>query len=235
MPRQFYAALTTAVIQSRVEIDLRRRHHDVGSVIFLQLGVVFAVLLAFVFSEAWNEYNEAGLAINLEVSAMHGAAMIAATLPPAQANSMLSAEQAYLESVVQREWPIMAQRRSELIETDRSLEALVKQAANLQLSDSGEKDKKASLLQLLGEAHVQRETRIFQANSGIPVALWCVLIALTVLLTVFVAFSAIQYTVIAIAIAASFAAGIVAILVMARLLITRSKALWLCSRQTLTT
>lgn len=100
--RRGLAAITTITVQGRVEIDLRRRHHDVGSVVFLQLGVVFAVLLAFVFSEAWGEYNEAAVAINLEVSAMHGIAMIAATLPPADADSILSTEQAYLESVVNR-------------------------------------------------------------------------------------------------------------------------------------
>lgn len=50
--RRIVAAFSTALIHRRVENDLRRLHHDVGSVVFLQLGVVFAVLLAFVFSEA---------------------------------------------------------------------------------------------------------------------------------------------------------------------------------------
>ncbi|MGH6812634.1 MAG: hypothetical protein ACREDM_09890, partial [Methylocella sp.] len=106
------AAIATALLQRRVEIDLRRHHHEVGSVVFLQLGVVFAVLLAFVFSEAWGEYNEAAQAIDLEVSAMHGVAMIAATLEPAQANTILAAERAYLEAVADREWPIMARHRT---------------------------------------------------------------------------------------------------------------------------
>src|ERR1700686_3110488 len=101
------AAFATALIQRRIGIDLRRHHHDVGSVVFLQLGVVFAVLLAFVFSEAWGQYNEAAQAIDLEVSAMHGVGMIAATLPPAQANAILTKEQSYLEAVAYREWPVM--------------------------------------------------------------------------------------------------------------------------------
>lgn len=212
------AAVVTAFVQNWIAVDLRRRHHDVGSVVFLQLGVVFGVLLAFVFSEAWGEYNEAALAIDLEVSAMHGTAVIAATLPPAYADSILSAEQAYLQSVVDDEWPVLAAHRTENINTDRKLEALVARAANLQLNAAGEQDKKASLLSLLGKAHEQRETRIFQADSGIPGALWCVLISLTVVLTLFVAFAAIQYMAIAIIISVCFAAGIVAILVMARLL-----------------
>src|ERR1700684_3213732 len=107
------AAITTIIVQGRVEIDLRRRHHDVGSVVFLQLGVVFAVLLAFVFSEAWTEYNEAAQAIDLEVSGMHGVAMLAATLPAPAASVILSAERDYLRSVVAQEWPTMASARAE--------------------------------------------------------------------------------------------------------------------------
>ena len=74
------AAAVTLVVQKAVATDLRREHHEVGSTVFLQLGVIFAVLLAFVFSEAWGEYNEASAAINSEVAALHGAAMLAATV-----------------------------------------------------------------------------------------------------------------------------------------------------------
>src|ERR1700689_3379514 len=101
------AAAVTLVVQKAVATDLRREHHEVGSTVFLQLGVIFAVLLAFVFSEAWGEYNEAAQAIDLEVGAMHGVGMIAATLPPAQANAILTKEQSYLEAVAYREWPYM--------------------------------------------------------------------------------------------------------------------------------
>lgn len=119
------AAFATALIQRRIRIDLRRHHHDVGSVVFLQLGVVFAVLLAFVFSEAWSQYNEAAQAIDLEVSAMHGVGIIAATLAPAQANTMLAKERAYLESVAYYEWPIMARNRTGDSATDHKLEVLI--------------------------------------------------------------------------------------------------------------
>ncbi len=107
------AALVTMILQSFVAIDLRRKHHDVGSAVFLQLGVVFAVLLAFVFDEAWTQYNEAARAIDLEVGAMHGVGMIGATLPPADAQAILTKEQSYLVSVAFQEWPVMAARRTE--------------------------------------------------------------------------------------------------------------------------
>jgi hypothetical protein len=211
-----FAAFATGIIQRRVEIDVRRRHHDVGSVVFLQLGVVFAVLLAFVFSEVWGEYNEASRAIDLEVSAMHGAAVIAATLAPAQANAILASDRAYLEAVAFHEWPIMARDRTGDIETDHKLEGLIQDIANLHLTDA-DHDKKTEILSLLERAHVARETRVFQAGSGIPMALWCVLIAFTILLTLFVSLSEIQYMAVAVFIAACFTAGIVSILVIAEL------------------
>src|SRR5262245_59665410 len=70
------AAVATAFLQHLIEFDLRRHHHDVGSVVFLQLGVVFAVLLAFVFNEVWSEYNEAAQSIdqgvqNIEYKPLH--------------------------------------------------------------------------------------------------------------------------------------------------------------------
>ena len=41
------AALTAMAIQRFVGFDVRHQHHNAGSAVFLQLGVVFAVLLAF--------------------------------------------------------------------------------------------------------------------------------------------------------------------------------------------
>jgi hypothetical protein len=124
-------------------------------VVFLQLGVVFAVLLAFVFNEVWSEYNEAAKAIDLEISAMHGVAMIAATLEPAQAKTILAAEKAYLE---------VAQNSIRDLETAHKFVVLLQDAARLRLTDSEQQDTQAEILSLLAQAHAHRETRIFQAK-----------------------------------------------------------------------
>ncbi|HLH11972.1 MAG TPA: DUF4239 domain-containing protein [Methylovirgula sp.] len=211
------AVLVTIFIQRVIEVDLRRKHHDVGSTVFLQLGVVFAVLLAFVFSEAWGEYNQAAGAIDLEVGALHAIGMIAATLPGAQAKPILSEERSYVESVIDEEWPVMAAHRTAYLGTQGKLQTLLQEVANLRLPDD-QRDKKAELLSLMAEAHAQRESRIFQAGSGIPGALWVVLIVFTATLALFVAMSEIPYSSTAAIIAACFAAGITSILVLARLL-----------------
>jgi hypothetical protein len=212
------AAMVTILSHYFISEEFRRRHHEVGSIVFLQLGVVFAVLLAFVFSEAWSEYDEAAKSINFEVSAMHGVAMMAGTLPATDAKPILSAEMAYLTSVVNEEWPVMARHRKESLKTDDLLTHLIQSVASLHLSDPDERDKKNAILSLLADAHKQRETRIYQAQNGIPVPLWSVLIGFTTTLALFVALSAIEFASTAIAIAACFTAGTTSILIMARLL-----------------
>src|SRR5262245_23605131 len=210
------AAFVTGLLHRIIEFDLRRHHHDAGSVVFLQLGVVFAVLLAFVFNEVWSQYNEAAKAIDLEISAMHAVAMIAATLEPAQAKTILAAEKAYLEAVVHREWPMLAQNRMRDLETTHKFVVLLQDAARLRLPE--QQDTKAEILSLLAQAHAHRETRIFQAKNGIPVPLWWALIGFTAVLSLFVSLSGIKYRMTAVAMAACFTVGIVSILVVAQLL-----------------
>jgi len=214
----FVAGLVAALCHHLIAADFRRRHHEVGSVIFLQLGVMFAVLLAFVFSEAWSEYDEAAKSINLEVSAMHGVAMFTATLPTAEAKRILSEEKSYLSSVVEKEWPILSDKRKGDPETADLFVRLAQSIATIRLSDPDDRDKKSTILSLLQTAHEKRETRIYQAQNGIPIALWFVLIGFTITLALFVAFSAIEYASTAVAIAACFTGGTVSILVLERLL-----------------
>lgn len=214
----FGAASTTLFVQKFVAADLRREHHEVGSTVFLQLGVIFAVLLAFVFSEAWTEYNEASAAIDLEVGAMHGAAMIAATLPAPAAREILTRQKAYLDSVAHSEWPVMAATRGEDLVTGRKFQDLIQTVANLRLSDPAESDKKPEILSLLAQAHAQREVRIYQAGSGIPGALWIVLISFEFILVAFVVLSGLRYWTSAALVSGVFTAAVSSILVVARLL-----------------
>ena len=51
------AAFTCALLHRIVHRDRFRRYHEVGYAVFLQLGVIFAVLLAFVFNGVWSDYN----------------------------------------------------------------------------------------------------------------------------------------------------------------------------------
>lgn len=212
------AGLATFVIQKKFPFDQRRRSHDVGSVVFLQFGVVFAVLLAFVFSGAWSEYNDAAQAATLEAGALHGAAMLAGGLPPQDAARVLRAELDYVEAVVGVEWPAMERRRDEDLATDEKLRAAIVGLAALRGLDADGRDARNMIQTLLTDAHAKREMRIYEARNGIPVVLWIVLIAMAAALTLSVSFSAMENTGIALLVASAFALGVAGIMIVARLL-----------------
>src|ERR1700746_3057654 len=51
------SVIATSLVRRALGVDTRREHHEVGNPVYLQIGVVFAVLLAFVFNEVFGEYN----------------------------------------------------------------------------------------------------------------------------------------------------------------------------------
>ncbi len=160
--------------------------------VFLQLGVLFAVLLAFVFSEAYSEYGEAQQAIDLECAALHAASMIESTLPAPEAQAMLRLEAAYVRDVIEDDWGEMRDHHRGSRKAVQTLTELVQMAARLPLADAGDAPVKAQLLEVLSTAHAEREVRLYQAQNGLPTILWVVLIGFGLVLMVFVAFSSVE-------------------------------------------
>ena len=214
------AALAAAgaawLVGGRVGLETRKRHHEVGNPIFLQVGVMFSVLLAFVFAEVWGEFNTAAQAINRECGALHGAAMLADALPAAKGLPIERAIGAYVDTVVRVEWPAMAQgRRSQ--KAAAAINAALNVTATLDPTTPAEVANQAQILELLAQAHAERETRTFQAGSGLPGAVWTVLIGLAVILIGFVLFAGLERAG-HIVLATAFAASTVGVLVLVKLL-----------------
>ncbi len=135
-----------------VAVETRLSHHEVGSAIFLQLGVLFAVLLAFVFSEAYSEYGEAQRAVDLECGALHAAAIVASSLPAPAARDILGLEARYTRDVIHVEWPALHDFRQRDETAAATLTVLMRRAALLPATDPSIGPVKAQLLSLLAEA-----------------------------------------------------------------------------------
>jgi hypothetical protein len=214
------AALSAGIawlLRRLVALEVRRRHHEVGTAVFLQLGVVFAVLLAFAFNEVWGGYNNAASAINDECGSLHGVAIVASTLPEPARMAVLDGVARYLRSVVAEEWPEMAHGRSSAAARDAFVK-LWQGAAGLELVRAGDQAAQGQIMSLLANAHQQRETRLFEMQLDVPVLLWCVLILLTLVLVAFVVFSGMEYIASQVIFSAIFGGSVVLILVVMRML-----------------
>jgi hypothetical protein len=206
------------VVHRLVRVETRVRHQEVGTAIFLQLGVLYAVLLAFVFSEAIGQYDQAQQAVDQERAALHGAAMLAATLPPPQARYILGLEVAYIRSVLDRDWPDMRRHRKGNDGTEAALATLIEQVARLPSDPLSGSVVKAQLLSLLATAHAESTVRLYAAASGLPMVLWVILTGFSLILMAFVALSGVQGHLSLTLFSVTFAICVSSILILVRLL-----------------
>ena len=211
------AAVATIIARHALDLDIRRQHHEVGNPVYLQIGVVFAVLLAFVFSEVWGEYNVAAQAINGECGALHGAAILAHDLPDQQGLGIERAILNYTQTVITKEWAALA-RRDASPEAVNAFEAVVAAAAHLNIARAGDAAIQSQMLALLAQAHAFRETRSFQANRGLPAVIWLVLASYAFVLVLFVLFAGVESMIGHLLFTVTFTVSVALVLVLVRML-----------------
>ena len=211
------SVIATSLVRRALGVDTRREHHEVGNPVYLQIGVVFAVLLAFVFNEAFGEYNAAAQAINGECGALHGAALLAHQLPDRHGRGVEEAILNYSKVVISDEWPAL-QHREASSNAVLAFQAIVEAAGNLSIGQPNDAAIQSQILSLLTQAHAFRETRIFHANQGLPIIIWIVLSFYGLVLVVFVLFAGVQSRIGHLFFTAVFSASVVLVFVLVRML-----------------
>jgi hypothetical protein len=209
---------TASFVRYVLHLDIRRRLHEVGNPVYLQIGVVFAVLLAFVFNEVWGEYNRAAQAINGECGALHGAAMLAHDLSDRQGRGIEQAILNYSKVVINVEWTALNKRREASPEALSAFQAIVEAAGHLNTTRPTDLTLQGQILSLLAQAHASRETRIFQADQGLPVIIWAVLTFYSLVLVVFVLFAGVESRIGHLLFTAVFATSVVLLLILLKML-----------------
>ncbi len=167
--------LLELVIRGFVPAEFRRQHNDVAAAIFSIIGVTYAVLLAFVATAAWEDFNKAKAASYQEAGsildvfrAADGAAM------PARAD-LVDQLTRYTRAVIAVEWP--GQAKGHVMHAgDQYLEAMHRIAIGMNPSSAAETNRHALLLQSLMHLEDARQDRLLAAETTIPAIIWFVLI-----------------------------------------------------------
>jgi hypothetical protein len=170
------AAFLCTLLHRIVHHDRFRRSHEVGYAVFLQFGVIFAVLLAFVFNNVWSDYNVASQAIDSECASLHGIAILSDRLPSPARDAILDDLHAYLTTVLDREWPDMQRRNKSRAAAARF--QLLWQTVETVNTAPADNQIRGQLLSQLATAHQSRETRLFQMTQRVPGLIWSLLIIL---------------------------------------------------------
>lgn len=204
-------AFFSYLVAKRMATESRKRYHEVGIAVFLQLGVVFAVLLAFVFNNVWEQFNSADDAVDKESVDLVSAANRAAYLPEGWGLEIRSALASYLANEINDEWPAM-ERREISRSTTLAYTHLFETAAAIPPSSTFVASTRDSVLQLISDVRDQRQLRLFQLKTNVPAFLWGLLIAFSSVLTIFIVLSGVGHSVVQSLLVGVFAAFLVAIM-----------------------
>jgi hypothetical protein len=170
------ALVGLVVVRRFVPSDQLAQHTDVAGYVYAVIGVIYAVILAFVVIAAWEEYRDARAAVADEASAVLNLAREANGWPAGDRVEVESALVAYARQVVDVEWPAMARGDFDPVNDSVTVNQLW-QALND--ADASAAAKSASyevaLLQLddLGEA---RRNRLLLGQEGLPMSMAVILI-----------------------------------------------------------
>jgi hypothetical protein len=151
-------------------------HNDIAGFIFATLGVIYAVLLAFIVVITWQDFDKAE---NITISEANCIAALYrdATPFPAEFRAELKSELTdYVKAIVNEEWQMMAkgQRSASVQKIQEKIWILY---GSFQPKNETQKIFFAESVKKLNLAAEMRRQRIIYASSGINPLLYFVLIA----------------------------------------------------------
>jgi hypothetical protein len=106
---ELYSVGLMLLARRRLGFDRLKLNNEVAGFKFSVIGVLYAVLLAFVVIAVWENYNVTESAIRNEAKAAGDMAQLSYALPESQGEEMRRLLDAYVKEVQQSEWGTMAQ------------------------------------------------------------------------------------------------------------------------------
>jgi hypothetical protein len=164
------------VVRRSVKLSTLESHHEVAGFILAVVGVVYAVLLAFVVVVTWQQFEDARTAADREAALVGGLHRTAVALPKGGAQ-MRVAVSGYARSVVEQEWPEMAAHHRESRQTDVALDR-VWATLRAERPRGGQQTAfyQEAVTHLLDAGELRR-TRVLSSGTQLPLPVWIVLIA----------------------------------------------------------
>lgn len=166
-----------AFLQRRLRTDVLQRHNDVTGYLFSAVGILYAVLLGFVVVVVWQKYDATVDNVQGEVDAAADLYHVVDGFPAAGRVRIRHDLATYAQTVIQIEWPAMADNR-DVPDTG----ALLLDDASYRIDNfsptnqRGGNAQEAAIATMTRLLDARRE-RLIRSAPAVPWILWFALIA----------------------------------------------------------
>ncbi len=176
------------LVETFTSQEIRAAHNDRAGFILAVVGVIYAVLLAFIAIGVWERFQGAEARTYDEAGALATVYRDAGSF--SNGRELRATLRAYVHSVIDNEWPRLSRGAGSPV-SDALLEAIDRDVRALPADTPQLQDIQAQMLAAMDTALMDRQTRLTIDFNGINGILWAVLIIgayLTVAFTYFFGF-----------------------------------------------
>jgi hypothetical protein len=163
------------LVQRLVPTSLRRQHNDVAGFIYAVLGVTYAVLLGLMVVAVWEQWEAAKYTADEEASSLAEIFWLADRLPESDGRRVQELARSYARVVIDEEWSLMAQKKSSP-KAWNLLDDLRARLQDFQPTNPQEQILYDQSLERMRDLADARRDRLLEAEEGLPIILWVVLI-----------------------------------------------------------
>jgi hypothetical protein len=166
--------------------------HDVGGYLLSVVGTTYAVILGLIVVDAMAKFQEARQTTERESNALADVVLLSNQLPSRQRARIHELAQAYVERVLEDEWPILDYGQF-APSARRAAIDLIDAVAAFEPQTPKEQEIYATELEALCEFWNSRRTRTNTAAHGVPTLEWVVLLVGAVITVSFTYFFKLEH------------------------------------------
>jgi Protein of unknown function (DUF4239) len=169
------AVLGFVAVHRWTSVHVRRAHNDVAGFIYAVVGIMYAILLAYVTIIVWEQFDTASSVVELEAVNLYNLYHDVDAFPDPYRSDLQGIVRAYVQTTIDEEWPLLArgkfsQRAEELAD---ELGAAV---ARLPVTSAAEQVRLDHILTQYESMTTQRHLRLFEGSIGLHPLLWILLV-----------------------------------------------------------
>ncbi len=147
-------------------------HNDIAGFVFAVVGVVYAVLLAFLAIAVWENFEAAELRTYDEATHLTVVYRKSDLFP--QGHRLRAALTSYVRLIVNREWDEMYEGRHDA-QAESAAERIAFQVRHLPVKNAAQQNVHAVMMQGMDDALVDRDYRTSRASLGVNQFIWLIL------------------------------------------------------------
>jgi len=166
------AGLIHVVVTALAAGERARWLKGVSPAVLSPLGILFGLLIAFVASQVWSDFDRARLAVHHEASALRAVVLLTDAFPPEPRAHLRALVGRQIQDAVTLEWPAMAEHAASLKVVPGPLAEALQATLTLAPRGDGQVVAQREIVTALHGALEARRQRILLSAAGVGWVKW---------------------------------------------------------------